>query len=118
MARTENPLAVALSHLGEICGGRYSLADQPNPGIPHVVWRYKRPNPVIEAEIARAVETFRGHVPWVFRRGTKNMVIEPASPPTEPPIGASSWNAFQKFVRDANQDLLALASQVEALVGK
>lgn len=117
MARTQNPLAVVLSRLGEVSGGRYSLADQPNPGIPHVVWRYKKADPIIEAKIAHVVETFRGQVPWVFRRGTKNMVIEPADPPVEPPVGSPSWSAFQEFVRIANQDLLALAAQMETLAG-
>lgn len=115
MARIQNQLAVALSHLGEIAGGRYSLAEQTNPGIPHVAWRYKTSSPELEARIAQTVQAFRGRVSWVFRRGAKNMVIEPLNAPTEPPMGSPAWDAFHAFVREANKDLEALATQVEAL---
>ena len=91
------------------------MADQPNPGVPHVVWRYELPNPDIEAKIAHVVEAFRGQVTWVFRRGAKNMVIEPLTPPTEPPMESPGWGPFQEFVRKANQDLPALAAQIDSL---
>lgn len=70
----------------------------------------------METRIANVVENFRGQVPWQFRRGKKNMAIEPANPPEEAPRGTPAWDVFQEFVRKANQDLQALAIKVEALI--
>jgi|GraSoiStandDraft_50_1057286.scaffolds.fasta_scaffold408605_2 hypothetical protein len=118
MAQTQNPLAIALARLGELDGGRWSVAAQPNPGVPHVAWRFKNPSAELEARIEQTVQNFRGHVVWAFRRGSKNMVIEPVDAPPEGARGTPAWQAFQVFVQNANQDLESLAVQIEALVGR
>jgi hypothetical protein len=116
MAQTQNPLAIALSRVGELDGGRWSVAAQPNPGVPHVAWRFKKPSAELEARIEQVVQKFRGHVAWAFRRGPKNMVIEPVNPPPEGARGTPAWKAFQLFVEKANQDLEFLAGRIETLV--
>ncbi len=45
---------------------------------PIIVWRYKRPSSDGAERIARAVQSFKGSIPWAFSAARKNWGIMPS----------------------------------------